>query len=247
MCSVTFWPRRGGYLLAMNRDEMLSRITGLAPERMVIGARTVLHPREPGGGTWISVNDLGVGIALINWYAISAQATPPTVSRGDVVRTIRDCGDMDEAAGRLEQLPLQRMNPFRLMGIFPWESTVGEWRWDLHDLVHVRHDWSPGQWLSSGHDEAGAQRIRSATFNLMRTETDAGSLPWLRRLHASHGPERGPYSTCMHRADAATVSYTEVEVAGPSVVMRHHQGPPCGARDFVSEWIPRVIGSVRRV
>lgn len=237
MCSVTFWPKHGGYLLAMNRDENLTRVSGLVPARIVVGSRTVVHPREPNGGTWISVNDLGVGVALVNWYAISAQAPPPTTSRGDVVLAMRDCSEIDEAADRLGRLPLQRMNPFRLISLFPRESAACEWRWDLRDLVFVRHHWLPGQWLSSGHDETTAQRIRSATFSLMRAETDAGSLPWLRRLHASHGSERGPFSICMHRADAATVSYTEVDVAGSSVAMRHRQGSPCCARALVREGI----------
>lgn len=237
MCSVTFWPKHGGYLLAMNRDENLTRVSGLAPARIVVGSRTVVHPREPNGGTWISVNDLGVGVALVNWYASSAEAPPSTTSRGDVVLAMRDCSEIDEATGRLGRLPLQRMNPFRLISFFPRESAACEWRWDRRDLVFVRHRWLPGQWLSSGHDEATAQRIRSATFGLLRTEADAGSLPWLRRLHASHRPERGPFSICMHRADAATVSYTEVDVAGPSVVMRHRQGSPCCARALVCEGI----------
>jgi hypothetical protein len=42
-----------------------------------------------------------------------------------------------------------------------------------------------------------------------------------------HVPETGPFSTCMHRADAATVSYTEVVVSSRQAMMRHHAGAPC--------------------
>jgi hypothetical protein len=239
MCSVTFWPRRGGYLLAMNRDESLARVAGLPPARFVVGSRTAVHPQEPGGGTWISANDSGVGIALINWYAIRSRAPQPAASRGGVVLALRNCATMEEAEAGLGELPLARMNPFRVTGFFETERRVCEWRWNLDELVCLRHDWSPRQWLSSGYDEATAQRVRAATFDSLRRQADAGSLPWLRRLHASHGPKRGPFSTCMHRTDAATVSYTEIEVAETAVVMRHKPGPPCCAGELVSETIPR--------
>lgn len=239
MCSVTFWPRRGGYLLAMNRDESRARVAGLPPARFTVGSRSVVHPREPRGGTWISVNDHGVGLALVNWYAIAARAPAPAASRGDVVMALRDCLDPDDATARLHGLPLARTNPFRVMGFFPQRSWVGEWRWDLGKLVCRHGAWEPGQWLSSGYDEPAAQRVRGETFERMRAEGDAGSLTWLRRLHASHGPEPGPFSTCMHRTDAATVSYTEAEVCETSAVMRHSDGPPCCAGELATEAIAR--------
>jgi hypothetical protein len=221
MCSVTFWPDARGYRLAMNRDESRARAPGLPPASHAVGGRIAVHPSEPSGGTWISLNDRGVTIALINWYAITARAPAPAASRGDVVLALRDCTGPDEAASRLRHLPLPRTNPFRVIGFFPEPQRIREWRWDVGMLTGLDHAWVPGQWLSSGFDEPAAQRIRTATFASARTETDAGSLPWLRRLHSSHGPERGPFSTCMHRADAATVSYTEIEIAGDTRIMRH--------------------------
>jgi hypothetical protein len=50
---------------------------------------------------------------------------------------------------------------------------------------------------------------------------------WLRRLHRSHRPEIGPYSICMHRDDAATVSYTEIVVSRGISRMRYESGPTC--------------------
>ncbi len=43
----------------------------------------------------------------------------------------------------------------------------------------------------------------------------------------SHLPERGPFSICMHRSDAATVSYMEVAVSGQRATMRYKPGPCC--------------------
>src|SRR2546426_6818300 len=47
----------------------------------------------------------------------------------------------------------------------------------------------------SGFDEPAAQRVRGATFRKARKQASDGSLAWQRRLHRSHTPERGPFST----------------------------------------------------
>src|SRR5439155_9917937 len=106
-------------------------------------------------------------------------------------------------------LSLAKLNPFRLVGIFPVAREVVEWRWDLETLERRRHRWRAQQWISSGYDEPEAQRIRGRTFRDAVRQRDAGRIEWLRRLHRSHRPRAGPFSTCMHRAEAATVSYTE--------------------------------------
>ena len=227
MCSVTLWPRRGGYRLAMNRDELLARATGVPPARVLVGGRAVLHPGEPGGGTWVSVNDAGVAFALINWYAVPFKASAPTVSRGEVVSSLCSGSQPGEMEAGLKGLELARMNPFRVMGFFPGPKQVLQWRWDRRALTAEVHEWVPVQWLSSGHDEPGVQRTRGDDFDRRRMEPDAGSGPWIRRVHASHEPGRGAYSTCMHRSDAETVSYTEIEVDDSVAVMRYRSGPPC--------------------
>jgi hypothetical protein len=40
-------------------------------------------------------------------------------------------------------------------------------------------------------------------FQRAGRQHSADSLDWLRRLHRSHSPQAGPFSTCMHRSDAA--------------------------------------------
>jgi len=88
MCTVTFSPRQRGYALAMNRDEQLTGAVGLPPCESIVYGRRVLAPSEPGGGTWILLNESGVTFALINWYSISSRVKIKTVSRGEVVRAV---------------------------------------------------------------------------------------------------------------------------------------------------------------
>ncbi len=160
MCTVSFLARKNGYALAMNRDEKLSRAAGLPPSKKIINGRIVVFPSEPGGGTWIALNDSGVTFALINWYSIRAQAKNRSVSRGVVVNTVSTAITPDSAAAALARLSLDQINPFRLIGIFQATHEIIEWGWDLKNLVHKSHPWQTQQWISSGFDEPAAQRIR---------------------------------------------------------------------------------------
>ena len=227
MCTATFIPRDVGYYLAMNRDEKFSRITGLPPKRRFIDGRSVLYPSEPGGGTWISANDAGSSFALVNWYSATARVSRQGISRGCVVKLVSACFSIERAESALDGLPLARIKPFRLIGIFPAQREIVEWRWDLKIFDRKKHNWKAQQWISSGFDEPTARQIRGATFREAQWQPDSGSLDWLRRLHRSHSPHRGAFSTCVHRPDAATVSYTEIDVAGEKISMRYHPAAPC--------------------
>jgi len=227
VCTVSFIARRRGYLLAMNRDERLTRVPGLPPKFRQSKMKRIVCPSEPGGGTWIALNETGVTLALINWYSITARVGANAISRGQVVVAAGHAGDPAEVEAALEKSPLARTNPFRLIGIFPSSGEIVEWRWNLRQLVRLDHKWRTQQWISSGFDEPGAQRERSAAFRKAWRQKSAGGLAWLRRLHRSHSPAKGPFSTCMHRADAATVGSTEVAVSTRLGTIRHHDGPPC--------------------
>ncbi len=227
MCTITFLARRNGYALGVNRDEKLTRVAALPPSRLLLGGRTILRPSEPNGGTWIGVNDAGVTLALINWYSVPERVAGKAVSRGEVVRSALTADSSIRVDQTLGELSLDRVNPFRLIGIFPASRAVVEWRWNLCRLERLEHRWEANTWISSGFDEPGAQQTRGKTFGEALRQSSSGSLEWLRRLHRSHNPECGAYSTCMHRDDAATVSYTEVKVSRYAATMRYAPGAPC--------------------
>src|SRR5207249_4971490 len=109
------------------------------PKRKTLNRRAVLCPSEPGGGTWIALNDRGTTLALINWYSISARVGGKPVSRGGVVNSVCAALSPDFVDAALGGLPLKRINPFRLIGIFPATPQTVEWRWDLKRLVRKNH------------------------------------------------------------------------------------------------------------
>src|SRR5690348_15350859 len=119
MCTVSLLAREHGYALAMNRDELLTRVKGLPPKIHEMKGRRIISPSEPGGGTWIALNDTGATLALINWYAIKSRVQKNPMSRGDVVNATSAAESPIEANTALRLLPLGRINAFRLIGVFP--------------------------------------------------------------------------------------------------------------------------------
>ena len=239
MCTVSFLPRSQGFYLAMNRDEKRDRSAALAPAIVETENHRAVFPREP-AGTWISVNDVGVCLALINWHRIEGRPKNDMLSRGLVVKQLAGQSTVDEVAASLKRLPLRNLQPFRLIVISPEDKRVTEWRWNLQRLTRRDHDWQRQHWFSSGFDEHRAEVERAKICASASASATDYTLKRLRKLHRSHTPKRGPFSICMHRADAATVSYTEVSVTKNSASMRYASGPPCIARFTVTKKLPIV-------
>src|SRR5438093_950418 len=68
-------------------------------------------------------------------------------------------------------------------------------------------------------------------------EPGVGTWRALKKLHASHLPQRGPFSICMHRPEAATVSYSEVNVSDGRATLRYYPAAPCRAANCITKSI----------
>jgi len=228
MCTVSFLPTRHGFMLAMNRDEQVSRPRALTPRRHWTGTRASLYPSEAGGGTWIGANDVGLTLALVNWYAKPQRDRRLCVSRGIIIPHLLAAENLADVAAMFADLPLSQINPFRLIVASAKERKLGEWRWDGKALSCKRFGWTRRHWFSSGYDEATVNKKRTAVVRA------AGKSPLtparLRKLHQSHLPERGPFSICMHRTDAKSVSYTEIVATKSGATMRYAAGSPCAKK-----------------
>lgn len=233
MCTVSFLPTAGGFRLAMNRDEKRARVAALGPEVFHVGARRAIYPREPGGGTWLAANDAGLCLALINWHRIEREPSGKVESRGAIIAELIGATNSRALARSLHKMSLRGVRPFRLIAIEPRRATVTEWQWDVTRLTARRHRWRNLHWFSSGYDERQAERARAGVC----AGWSLGGPASLRRLHASHLPQRGPFSICMHRPDAATVSYSEVVVSKRRVSVRYRPTSPCRHSAGVSRWL----------
>lgn len=219
----------------MNRDERRTRVEGLPPEVFSYGNRRAIYPHEPTGGTWLAVNDAGLCLALLNWHAIKREPDEEPESRGRIIPALVGAAEARTIVHRLRVRPLQNLRPFRLFVLDSQSEAIVELRWDLAQLSVRRHPWRVQHWFSSGYDEPEAERQRSRICAAWRTSSNTGVA--LKKLHASHLPRRGPFSICMHRAEASTVSYSEVNLSDRRVTLRHLAGPPCRGGRATVRWL----------
>jgi hypothetical protein len=228
MCTLTFIPKEKGYLAGMNRDELLTREIALPPRVFVKNGVRAVYPRESSGGTWIACNSNGVLFALLNWNrAGRGSSSEKNKSRGAIIPELIDQRGSHGASRALEGLDLSDILPFRLIGIFEKEKTILEWRSNGNVLNFEGMDWAPKHWFSSSLSDRSAEEGRSMACAKAWHEPGAGEKEWLRNLHRSHVPAPGPFSVCVHRPDAATVSYTEVSCCEPQISMEYLGGNPC--------------------
>ena len=226
MCTLTFISRDDGYIMAMNRDEQITRGLATPPARVQVDETQALYPADIEGGTWIGVNEYGIGFALLNWNHDGYLAAK-TRSRGKIIPSLLAVSRIGEAQDAMQGTDLDGILPFRLVGVSAREKTLVECRWDQRKLQFSAPEWKAQHWFSSSlsDEQAGAQR--GAVCGAAWGEPDAGSLVWLRRLHASHGAGPGPFSICVHRESVETLSYTEIICTPNYVRCTYIPGSPC--------------------
>ena len=233
MCTLSFIPRLNGYAVGMNRDELRSRPRALGPRYFERNGRIAVYPSEPLGGTWIAANAYGQLFALLNCYSANGHtSTEKQRSRGEIIPQMIFDSDFRAAASILISPKLAGILPFRLIGIDPKHRVLREWHWDGRRICRSAVPWARKHWFSSSLSDVQAEVYRSATCTLAACVRDPGGPHWLADLHRSHRPFSGPYSICVHRPDAVTVSYTEVLVNSRLISTRYVAGSPCESTGF---------------
>jgi hypothetical protein len=228
MCTLSVVTVADRYLLAMNRDERIARGGGEMPQLHELCGTEAIYPNDGAGGTWIAANEHGIALALLNWSGTRYTADSGKVrSRGQLIPALIGSRSLPDLSAALGGLDLEGILPFRLVGVFLLEKKIGEWRWNSSQLVFQVHSWESRHWFSSSFSDRRAESLRGAVCLDAREESDAGSAPWLRRLHASHANGPGPFSLCVHREDIRTLSYTEVSCAPATVTLEHFLASPC--------------------
>jgi len=237
MCTVTFIPKLHGFVLGMNRDDMYSRLPPIAPAVYEVGSHRAIYPVEPGSGTWIAVNQAGLGFAILNW---SLPQGDKLHSRGVIIPRLAACNGLEAVAGVLSAMNLAGTLPFRLLALSAREEGIRECLWNGSALEFNNRPWKLYHWFSSGRGDELAERSRRPVCQSADASSEAGSIEWLRKLHQSHAPERGAFSICVHREDAGTLSYTEVQCDAERVSMGYSPGYPCESSGITVVNLPRL-------
>jgi Transport and Golgi organisation 2 len=229
MCTASWLSSEGRFHLLFNRDEVRSRENGEGPRlHDSEGVRFVAPLDGRAGGAWIAVSERGLVLALLNR---SAGVRPDSAgSRGRLIPRLAAAIDRDDLIARLLREPLRDLPPFRLAAFWPHSAIARLATWDGASLAHVDLPPEVGLLCSSGLGDERAATERGEVWERSRAEPGEWTLDRQRRFHRSHAPEASAWSVCMHRDDAETVSYTEVEVAAREVALRYTDGPPCAAR-----------------
>jgi len=229
VCTASWLRSADGYELFFNRDESVERLPGSAPRpRRSLAGIPFLAPTDgDAGGTWIGVNAFGVALALLNaaWRGpgeSAREADDPFRSRGLLVMDLLEADDLGALRAGLATQELERYRGFRLLGFAPDEEPR-LFDWDGAELAES----APRMPLASSSRDGG--RAQAEREELLARMVAGGGLDArsLATFHASHEPERGPWSPCMHREDARTVSATHVTVGSRRVSMRYTAGPLC--------------------
>lgn len=231
MCTVTWLHRGNSYRLFCNRDELRTRRPALPPR---------LHQQEDGrflapidgeaDGTWIAANEHGLTLCLLNDYR-----SPVThrdqgfTSRGLLVFSMATSSGLGAVVETWKSLTLDAYRPFTLLVLAPSEPPC-TLHWNGEEAVTRRSSLRPPL-SSSSFDDRRAEAVRRQLFaSQLPADEEATTGEQLLAFHRGHLPERGPFSVCMHRPDASTVSFSLVEVRPESVSFAYAPGPPCETR-----------------
>ncbi len=230
VCTMSWLREETGYQLFFNRDEKRSRVPAEPPSVRRVATTSVLAPRDgEAGGSWIAANAHGLTLALLNGYlgadAAAAPATGAWISRGKLVMDLAECSGADEATERLRETDLGCFRSFHLALFDRASERLASWR-------DGRLAWLDGEafaapLISSSFNFDAVAESRHDLYLEMVGATGEHDIEATLAYHRSHRPERGPFSPCMHREDARTVSFTWVQVDDEGVRMRYSPDSPC--------------------
>ena len=247
MCTLT-WTRSAGsvvgYELFFNRDELKTRRPALPPEEHESAGddgrpvRFLAAIDADAGGTWLGVNEHGLAVGLLNGWRDRDRTRPDATSRGLLVKELLGSRDTAALARRLARRGLAEFRSFTLIALEPGKAPVLRASWDGEALALDRLAEGDQPISSSSKDPEGAARARRAVWSRLASARAPGPAE-LAAFHASHEPEPGAWSPCMHREDAETVSFTRVLAAPREVSLTYRPGPACGNAPEVTRRLSR--------
>jgi hypothetical protein len=231
MCTMTWSTRPGGYSVFFNRDERRTRGPARGPEiRRHRGARFIAPADGEFGGSWIAVNEFGLTLCLLNGYEAGDEEPPARgewISRCLLVSALVDCRFVEQVEERCRQVELERYRSFVLAWLVPDRpGRTAVWRKERLSFAPLPDPAVP--LVSSSFATRQVRAGRQAQFAGLESTGD--NLERHLLYHESHQPERGPYSVCMHRSDAKTVSFSRVQVDPRGAEFHYSPRSPCRGR-----------------
>ncbi len=235
MCTLSWtYHAQNHYTVYFNRDEQRSRVSAQTPQTLALDGVECVMPIDPqGGGTWISCNEHGVTVCLLNFYQgalpASTESVAPLTSRGLLVKRLANSNSCEVVDARLSMADLSHFAPFTLVSFdtvrHPKEILI--WQWDGTHLS--QHD-AVAPIVSAAVDFEQAWSYRRSLYRETVEYYPAHQVGL--RFHNFHDPEAPGLSPLMRRDDARTVSLTTVAVTKQSQQMTYYAIDDCHQVEF---------------
>ena len=217
MCTASWIFDDAGYQLLFNRDEKLTRGKALPPDFSTKDGVRFLAPLDGDfGGTWIATNEFGVSVCLLNGDGNQCRRR----SRGLLIPDLISAPSVAAICKRVCTADFTVFAPFTLAAIGRGQPAALI-DWDGSQKAVRLQDEPCFMLTSSSFDVEGVRASRQAEFRAIVVAED------LERFHGSHLPSRGAYSTCMHRRDAETVSFSRIHVSKGEADFYYSPAAPC--------------------
>lgn len=246
MCTMSWQIYEDSLSVIFNRDELLSRKDGLPPDNFLSNGVRYIAPKDPeGGGTWVSANENGLILALLNNYNVASKpdSNVQYKSRGQIVAMLSSLTSLDEVSKSLNSTNLSDYRPF---DIYAFAGVRGpqQWSWDGNSLIHHASPDVPA--VSSSVHFPHIKNYRKHLFDTLTSNGTKNISPDEQlAFHRSRSPGKESYSTAMKRSDRATVSITQIQLTNDSVNMRYLDGDVTNSdKSFSTVELP--LKSIRR-
>jgi hypothetical protein len=225
--SAAYSPSGDALRLVINRDESRRRMQAWPPSAFHVEGVSAAWPVDSqAGGTWAAINAHGLAFAILNASSAAApsRASTELVTRGAIIPHLVGAADLAEAESRFLSGPAGwPCRPFKLI-IASLNRAVMLTPQGVVDVT------MPDVWSTSSLGDALVESPRRVLFGELR-RTSAGDWHAQDRLHQHAWPDRRHLSVLMSRADACTVSRTEIVIGHGRSELRYaaiHDGWPAG-------------------
>ena len=247
MCTVSWIRGADDYQLFFNRDERRTRLQALPPRLLSRDGVRFLAPVDGDfGGTWISTNEFGISLCLLNGANLTGSSgPPPTAARslGLLLPELISSANISDVYDRLQRTDFAYYAPLTLVGMGLGAAAVAI-EWDGRQRVSNVMEQSCFMLTSSSFQTEAVCQTRQTEFARIIAVRTPDSSPTpdqaaFLQFHASHVPSRSAYSTCMHRPDAETVSFSQITATAQSTELLYSPAAPCQQVQAASWTLPR--------
>ena len=201
----------------------------MAPQCFQFQNTDVLMPIDPvGQGSWISVNEHGLSLCLLNFY----QGKTPTKvlqSRGQLLKSLSHLNNISAVNLHLTSLDLSCFAAFSLVVFETVQQSSSRSSFDVRcfqwngvrlEILNLTRSMITSSSVKFDH----VAPMRAGYYDKLGENPSSNALI---DFHFNHQPAKGFESVCMHRDDAKTVSFSHITVSNSNIAFSYLGNSPC--------------------